>query len=211
MSGAGGARLHLRTSASWGRAGGPVGAAPSAAVLLGASSALLLATARRRPHERGGPCAGSGPDPGAALSPAQTSSSHLCPGVAFRTGPVSRSRPLHAGARVGFPSTWRSPTARRPGGGPRRYRLLCDHAPPSGRRVVALWEVEGRPAPCPPHRTGTLLRSGGFPETCRPARARALRCERGPWTQRPADIEAVSSPERRRWRPSTRRRPASLR
>ena len=44
----------------------------------------------------------------------------------------------------GIPSTWRSPTARRPGGSPRRNRRpilvqLC----PRARRVVALGEVDG--------------------------------------------------------------------
>ena len=67
----------------------------------------------------------------------------------------------------GFPSTWCNPTARRLGGGPRLPRRPRDQAPPSGRRVVAPWEVDGKPHPCPPHSyTHTSL--SGFPETCPP-------------------------------------------
>ena len=55
----------------------------------------------------------------------------------------------------GIPSTWRSPTARRPGGSPRRHRRPCSPALPPGRRVVALGEVVGVPR-------------SGIPETCPP-------------------------------------------
>lgn len=43
----------------------------------------------------------------------------------------------------GISSAWRSPTARHPGGSPRRCRRMRRLALPPGRRVVALGEVEG--------------------------------------------------------------------
>jgi hypothetical protein len=47
----------------------------------------------------------------------------------------------------GIPSTWRIPTARHPGGSPRRNRCLARLALPPGCRVVALGEVVGMPHP----------------------------------------------------------------
>jgi len=59
----------------------------------------------------------------------------------------------------GIPSTWRSPTTRRPGGSPRRHATSPQSALPAGRRVVALGEVDGMPhLPLPP--TGRPRRSG---------------------------------------------------
>lgn len=42
----------------------------------------------------------------------------------------------------------------------RRRVVAAAHAPPSGRRVVALREVEGRPAPCPPTPELSVARFG---------------------------------------------------
>jgi hypothetical protein len=49
----------------------------------------------------------------------------------------------------GIPSTWRSPTARRPGGSPRRDRQWPRVALPPGRRVVALGGGRRDATPCP--------------------------------------------------------------
>ena len=54
---------------------------------------------------------------------------------------------LHAGEPGGIPSTWRSPTTRRPGGNiPHNPWPRLPGLPP-GRRVVALGEVGGMPHP----------------------------------------------------------------
>jgi hypothetical protein len=71
----------------------------------------------------------------------------------------------HASA---IPSTWRSPTARRPGGSPRRNRRPTRSALPLGRRVVALREVGGM-ARLPLHLpTVAGAPFGAIPETCPP-------------------------------------------
>jgi len=62
-----------------------------------------------------------------------------------RAGLPVLSRPRRGSC--GIPSTWHSPTTRRPGGSPRRVVTLPRAALPPGRRVVALREVDGMPHP----------------------------------------------------------------
>jgi hypothetical protein len=68
----------------------------------------------------------------------------------------------------GIPSTWHSPTTRRPGGSPRRNRQRPHVALPPGRRVVAL-EEDATPCPHQPSSARTGDRSSW--RSARPARA----------------------------------------
>jgi hypothetical protein len=69
----------------------------------------------------------------------------------------------------GIPSTWRSPTARRPGGSPRRDWRRSRGTLPLGRRVVALGEVDGMPHPVHPGPVPPCLWTA-IPEACPPGK-----------------------------------------
>ena len=71
----------------------------------------------------------------------------------------------------GIPSTWRSPTARHPGGSPRRNRCLARLALPPGCRAVALGEVSGMPHPA--HTRPSPAHAGGRPSRRSARQARA--------------------------------------
>jgi hypothetical protein len=57
----------------------------------------------------------------------------------------------------GISSIWRSPTARRPRGSPRRDRRRSGGALPLGCRVVARGEIDGMPHPAIPTEPGLEL------------------------------------------------------
>jgi hypothetical protein len=129
--------------------------------------------------------------------------------IFFGARPAGHQRPRRPGddpvfdlarwGTCGLPSIWRSPTARRPGGSPRRNRRVRCLALPPGCRVVALRGGRWEATPCPP---GLRRASSGWPRPSRrsagPARARSLRSTRSSGRpSRPPDHGPESTADQR--------------
>jgi hypothetical protein len=95
---------------------------------------------------------------------------HLIPREVFHDQASQRGCGIADLARYGscgIPSAWRSPTTRRPRGGPRRNRCVPRVALPLGRRVVALGGGRWDATPCPPRPAAGFL-CPAIPEVCPP-------------------------------------------
>jgi hypothetical protein len=80
---------------------------------------------------------------------------------------------LNVGGSCGIPSAWRSPTTRRPRGGPRRNRCVRQVALPLGCRVVARGEAGGMPH-LPAQAQPQRFLGSAIPEACPPGEGMAL-------------------------------------